>query len=279
MSFSESTTVVKIGGAAGIGAGTLLDDLAQHANASDRLVIVHGGSDETNRLQERLGTPPQFLTSPSGQVSRRTDRETLEAFAMATALVNRRYVEGLQAREVHALGLSGFDGRLLRARRKEAVRTVENGKVRIIRDEWTGRIEAVDAKLLEHLLSASLTPVIAPLAAGREGEMLNVDGDRAAAAFGGALNADTLVILTNVPGLLRDPEDHSSLIQHVSKDQLESVETFAQGRMRKKLLGAREALESGVQRVILADARAEAPLSTALSGQGTVIGAALERAS
>ena len=266
------TLVVKIGGAAGIGGEALLDDLARHG---DDLVVVHGGSDETTRLQERLGRPAEFLTSPSGHVSRRTDRETLEAFAMATALVNRRLVEGLLARRRTALGLSGLDGRLLEGPRKGAVRTVENGRVRVLRDEWTGRPERADGDLLGCLLGRGLVPVVAPLAASPKGEMLNVDGDRAAACLATGLGAATLLILTNVPGLLRDPEDATSLITHVPLVDLEEAAGFAQGRMKKKVLGAREALEGGVERVILADARREAPLTDALHGLGTVIGAPL----
>jgi len=276
MSAQQQRIVVKLGGAEGVDIDPLLEDVASLQGSDQRLILVHGGSNETNQLQERLGTPPRFLTSPSGQTSRRTDRATLEAFAMATALVNRRLVEGLQAREVSCLGVSGFDGRLLQARRKDAVRTVENGKVRIVRDEWTGRIEGVNSELLEHLLAAPITPVIAPLASGRKGEMLNVDGDRAAAAFAAAAHAATLVILTNVPGLLRDPEDASSLVRHVPAADMEQAEGFAQGRMRKKVMGAREALDAGVQRVIFADARREAPLRSALAGEGTVFGAAIE---
>ena len=110
--------VVKIGGAAGIGGGVLLDDLAAVAEERGELVLVHGGSDATTRLQEELGRPARFLESPTGQTSRRTDRADLEAFAMATALVNRRLVEGLLARGVAAFGCSGLDGGLVRGPRK-----------------------------------------------------------------------------------------------------------------------------------------------------------------
>ncbi|MAB78729.1 MAG: acetylglutamate kinase [Planctomycetes bacterium] len=276
MSQPNERIVVKIGGAKGIDMRPLLDDVAMLQESGVELVLVHGGSDETNRLQELLGTPARFLTSPGGQVSRHTDREALEAFAMATALVNRRLVEGLQKREVRTLGLSGFDGRLLRARRKGAVRVLENDRVHIVRGQWTGMIEGVDTEFLEPWLAAGYLPVIAPLAAGREGEMLNVDGDRAAAALASALGAARLVILTNVPGLLADPQRPDSLIEHLGSGQLDHAMNVAQGRMRKKVLGAREALEGGVERVVLADARREAPITFALRGGGTTFGTPLE---
>lgn len=270
------TLVLKIGGARGIGGDALLDDLAEQATRGP-IVVVHGGSDETTRLQERLGRPAEFVTSPSGQVSRRTDRDALEAFAMATALVNRRLVEGLAARGVRAFGLSGLDGGVLRARRKSAVRAVVDGRVRVLRNEWTGRPTGADALLLRALLDAGCVPIVAPLARGEAGEMLNVDGDRAAGHLAGALGAATLAILTNVPGLLADVDDETSLVRFVSREEFDDAETLARGRMRKKLMGAREALEAGVERVVIADARRERPVAAALQGIGTVVGEPLPR--
>lgn len=270
--------VVKIGGAAGIGTNApLLEDLARVAAQQSQLAIVHGGSDATNRLQEQLGAPARFLESPSGQTSRRTDRSDLEAFAMATGLINRQLVEQLLGLGVRAFGCSGLDGGLVRGQRKAVVRAVENGRTRMIRDQWTGRPQEVDTSLLGALLGAGQVPVIAPLVAGAAGEMLNTDGDRLAASLAMGLKAETLVILTNVPGLLEDPERPDSLISHVPEAELERAENFAKGRMRKKILGAREALTGGVQRVILADARVANPVSSALAGNGTVIGAELGR--
>ena len=110
------------------------------------------------------------------------------------------------------------------------------------------------------------------MAISHEGEMVNVDGDRAAAAVATALQAETLVLLSNVPGLLRDFPDEGALIPLVEQGQIEEfLERYAQGRMKRKLLGAREALEGGVGRVILSDGRIESPVSQALAGRGTVI--------
>jgi acetylglutamate/LysW-gamma-L-alpha-aminoadipate kinase len=269
------TLVIKIGGAAGISADGLLDDLAALAGGGDRIVLVHGGSDETSRLQEALGRPAEFLTSPSGHVSRRTDRPALETFAMATALINRRLVEGLAARGIRGFGLSGLDGRLVTAERKGSVRAVVDGRVVVLRDEWTGRPARVDAGLLTMLLERGLMPVLAPLAISEAGEMLNVDGDRLAGAVAAALGSETLVILSNVPGLLENVEDPGSVVAHVPGAELERAEGLARGRMRKKVLGAREALEGGVRRVVIGDARHGTPVTDALGGAGTVLGTAL----
>lgn len=264
--------VVKVGGGAGIAYDALCADLATLTRAGQRLVLVHGGSHETNTLAERLGHPPRFVTSPSGYTSRYTDRLTLELFLMATAgKVNKVIVERLQQLGVNAVGLAGLDGRLLEGQRKAVIRIIEDGKQKVLRDDWTGTIEKVNTDLLNLLLNAGFLPVIAPIAASSAGEALNVDGDRAAAAIAAALGADTLVLLTNVPGLLRAFPDESTLVRHIPRADVEEYLPLAQGRMKKKILGASEALTQGVGRVILSDARVAEPVSRALAGEGTVI--------
>jgi acetylglutamate/LysW-gamma-L-alpha-aminoadipate kinase len=264
--------VVKAGGGEGLDMEAVCADIAAQVAQGERVVLVHGGSHQTNVISERLGHPPRFVTSVSGHVSRYTDRETLEIFAMVVAgRVNKLLVERLQGLGVNAVGLSGPDGRLLEGRRKSALKIVEDGKRKVLHGEWSGVIQQVNASLLRLLLDQGYTPVIAPLAISQEGEMVNVDGDRAAAAVAAALGAETLVLLSNVPGLLRSFPDEDSLIRNIGREEVEAHFPYAQGRMKRKLLGAREALEGGVGRVILGDGRIEAPLSQALAGRGTVI--------
>jgi acetylglutamate/LysW-gamma-L-alpha-aminoadipate kinase len=268
----RSLITIKMGGAAGVNLETIAADVAALARQGRQVVLVHGGSDETNRLSEQLGHPPRFVTSPSGYTSRYTDRQTLEIFAMVTAgKINTLLVEALQKKGVNALGLSGVDGRLMEARRKEAIRIVEGGKVKMLRDDHTGTIQTVNAGLLQMLLDAGYTPVVAPLAISEESVALNVDADRAAAMIAGALKAESLILLTNVPGLMRNFPDESTLISHLERAGLEASLSFAAGRMKKKVLGASEALEHGVKRVIFADGRIAEPVQQALAGKGTVI--------
>jgi len=169
------------------------------------------------------------------------------------------------------MGWAGGDGRLMVAARKDAIRIVENGRQRMLRDDFTGKIETVNTVLLETLLGAGLTPVIAPLALSHQGEARNVDADRAAGMIAGALQAEQLIILTNVPGLMRSFPDESTLISHLPKTGLQQAISFAEGRMKKKVMGAGEALERGVAKVVFADGRLEHPINEALSGKGTVI--------
>ncbi len=250
-------------------------DISELIEAGEEVALVHGGSQETTAMGERLGHPPRFITSPSGHVARFTDKETLEIYAMVVGgKVNKLWVRGLQRAGVNAVGLSGVDGRLLVGRRKEALRMVEGGKRKVLRGDHSGRIEQVNGSLLGHLLEAGYTPVVAPLALTPAGEALNVDADRAAAAVAGALEAPVLVMLTNVPGLLRDPGDEGTLIPYVSRSQVRNqLERCARGRMKKKLVGACEALHAGVRKVIIADGRVARPVHRALAGAGTVIGA------
>jgi acetylglutamate/LysW-gamma-L-alpha-aminoadipate kinase len=264
---------VKAGGNGDLDIDAVCRDVAELVEEGEQVVLVHGGSQETTAISQRLGHPPRFVTSPSGHTSRHTDRETLEIFAMVVAgRINKLLVERLQQLGVNALGLCGLDGRLLEGKRKSALRVKENGKLKVLRGEYSGIIERVNAGLLQALLHGGYVPVVAPVAISYESEGLNVDGDRVAAAIGTALKAERVVILSNVPGLLRDVSDESSLISHVSGDQLtDYLDRYAKGRMKRKILGAVEALRDGVEQVVIADGRVDRPLRRALAGQGTVL--------
>lgn len=264
--------VVKVGGGADIDYAALCADIATLVSQGQQIVLVHGGSHETNRVATALGTPPRFVTTASGHVSRYTDQAAMDVFMMVYAgKINKRIVELLQQRGVNAFGCSGLDGRILQAERKATLRIVENGKQIIIRDDRTGTIVGVDTQLLGLLLAKHICPVIAPIACSLQGDALNVDGDRAAAQIAIALNADSLLLLSSVPGLLSAFPDESSLIAHIARADIERYMDVAQGRMKKKIMGATEALTGGVSRVVIADARIPNPITHALSGQGTTI--------
>jgi acetylglutamate/LysW-gamma-L-alpha-aminoadipate kinase len=264
--------VVKAGGGAGVNLEAVCADVAALVANGQPVVLVHGTSAAANALAEQAGVPVRQLTSPSGHVSRYTDPEMLEIYTAAAAgQVNKRLVATLQGLGCNAVGLSGVDGRLLLAERKDAVRTVEAGRQRIVRDDYTGKLVSANARLLRLLLDHGYTPIVAPLALGQHAERLNVDGDRAAAFLAATLGAAALVILSNVPGLLADFPDKTSLVRHISPSQLDWAESLAQGRMKKKVLAAREALAGGVVQVILADSRVAEPVRNALAGGGTWI--------
>lgn len=263
--------VVKLGGSEGVDIPAFSRNAAALIKSGEQLVIVHGASHATNTLSEQLGHPPRFITSPSGHTSRRTDARTLEIFQMACrGLMNQAIVTALQNAGVNAVGLSGIDGQLWTGPRKTAVRSFEDGRTTILRDDFTGTVERVNIDLLAMLLLHGFTPVLSPPALSTEGDPINVDADRAAAKTAAALNARTLLLLSNVPGLLKSFPDPASLVARVERVEIKSASEWAQGRMKKKVLGAGEALDQGVGKVVIGDARLPDPISRALAGEGTV---------
>lgn len=264
--------VVKIGGGKGIGLEPVVDEFAELVKAGERAVLVHGGSHETDVLSAALGHPAKTITSPSGHVSRRTDRRTLDIFNMAyCGKVNKRIVEMLRARGVDAVGLSGLDGGIWRAKRKGAIRSVEDGRTVIIRDDLSGRVESVDGEFLTLLADAGRVVVLCPPAVTGEGVAVNVDADRAAAATAAALGASELLLLSNVSGVLRDLDDPASLIGSSSEVGMEAIRGAARGRMKNKVLAGEEAIRGGVACVVIGSAGGESPIDDARGGAGTLM--------
>jgi len=275
-------TVVKVGGARAVDPAGALADVAQLVSEAgsgpEEVVLVHGGSTAVDDTLERLGMDPEYVETPSGVVGRFTDGETMEVFEMVMpGLLNTELVASLQSLGVDAVGLSGVDGKLLHGPRKSAVRVVEDGKRKIRRGDHSGSIEAVNADLLEGLLGDGYTPVVSPPMAGGDSDEdgndvvtpVNTDADRAAATIAGALDAQ-LVLLTDVPGILADPEDRDSLIRTVETPaDWERMAEAAEGFMGRKVMAIREALEGGAPEVVVADANLEEPIDTALEGDGT----------
>ena len=264
--------VVKVGGGKELNIDAIVADIVALRQAQQELILVHGGAETTNQVAEALGHPPQFITSESGFESRRTDRRTLEIFEMVyCGQINKMWVEKLQRAGVNAVGLSGLDGRIFEGKRKDKLRVRVNGRRLVLRDDWTGTVEQVNTDLLRILLDAGYLPTLTPPGASDRGEAINVDGDRAAAKVAAAFQAEALVILSNVPGLLRDFPDESTLIREIPRARADDFMQFAAGRMKKKVMGAAEAVAAGVKKVIFADGRVDNPVCRALNGEGTQI--------
>jgi len=267
------TTVVKIGGARAVDPAGALSDVGTLANDREEdVAVVHGGSTAVDETLERLGIEPEYVETPSGVVGRFTDAETMEVFEMVFGHLNTRLVAGLQSQGVDAVGLNGVDGKLLYGPRKSAVRVVEDGKRKIKRGDHSGTIKEVNAELLETLFADGYTPVASPPMAGKGDEeviAVNTDADRSAAHIAGALDA-TLVLLTDVEGIYADPDDPSTLIESVETPaEWEALESAAEGFMGRKVMAVEEALSGGADEVVVADANADEPILSALSGGGT----------
>jgi len=266
--------VIKLGGSRGLDVEAFVEDLAAVVKSGERVVFVHGGNKELDDLQEKLGIPVRQVTSATGQVSRYTDAATMDAFLMAYAgQINKRLVEQLQRRGVNAVGLTAMDGHIASGRRKARIRIVEDGKPKMLDGDFAGSIEHIDPTLPNLLLDGGFLPVLTPPAISTEGDAINVDGDKLAMELAIALGAEALLIFSNTPGLLADVNDETSLVQHIPfhGETDDDALAMAQGRMKKKVLSAFEALRGGVGRVVFADARVKEPIQRALRGEGTVI--------
>lgn len=258
--------VVKLGGGEGLDMAAACDDLSAIAGRRT-LAVVHGVSAIMNQLCLESGVEVQSLQSPSGHSSRYTPPAVRDIYVRAAEAANQQLVSALRERDLSAVGFVG-ENLVLKGRRKTAIRAIMNGRVRVIRDDHSGSIVGVDEAILRETLKQSMTPVLPPMARSGDGP-LNVDGDRAAAAVAGALDAETLVILSNVAGLYRRFPDENSIVDQVTLSEIDGALDWAQGRMKRKVLAAQEALTQGIERVIIADGRVSNPVSRALDGAGT----------
>jgi acetylglutamate/LysW-gamma-L-alpha-aminoadipate kinase len=268
--------VIKLGGSAGINTDYTLDDLAA-LWPGERVVFIHGANAALDAFMKAQGREPRLVTSSTGQVSRFTDRETMDdMLAIYAGRVNKRIVEGLQARGVNAVGLSGIDGGIARGTRKDALRVVEDGKPKVLRGDYAGSLKEINTDLLTLLLDNGYLPVLTPPALSQNGEAINVDGDKLALRLALALNAKALVILSNTAGLLSDVNDAASLIRQIdvsSDDSIEAAMTAAGGRMKKKVQAGIDAVREGIPLVVFGDANVERPITAAMNGQGTQLNA------
>ncbi len=265
----SDTVVIKIGGARAVNPEGALGDIGDLVRDGTDVVVVHGGSTAVDDTLERMGMEPEYVETPAGVVGRFTDEETMEVVTMAMAKLNTDLVIGIRNKGVDAVGLSGVDGALLTGPRKSAVRVLEDGKKKIRRGDHSGRITSVKGDLLETLLEGGYTPVVSLPMFADDGTAVNTDADRAAAAVAAELGA-TLVSLTDVAGVYRDPDDPSTLFEHVETGkEYRAMKRAAEGFMERKVMAATEALEGGARRVVIADANADAPIRSALDGGGT----------
>jgi [amino group carrier protein]-L-2-aminoadipate/L-glutamate 6-kinase len=267
-----SVIVVKCGGHRAVDADAVCRDVAELVRAGRPVALVHGGSHEIDRLATRLGVPQRTQVAPDGVTVRHTDEATLEVVTLALAgLVKPALVAALARYGVRAVGLTGLDGGLLRARLKAPQRAIVDGRRVLVRGNHAGTVHGVDAELLRIVLERGMVPVVSPPALADGGQPVNVNADRAAAAVAGALGAEQLVFLTGARGVLRDPSDENTVLRTCALAPSGPPPAGVGGGMALKLVAAREALRAGVARVRIADGRGAAPIRAALDGAGTAV--------
>jgi acetylglutamate kinase len=249
--------VVKLGGSTLGAHDTSLRDIAAAHDAGTPMVVVHGGGAIVNEWLARAGIEARFVRG-----LRVTDERSLEVVvAVLAGLVNKQIVAELAALGARVVGMSGADGGLLRARRFD--------------DElgYVGRIEQVDARAVEELLRAGYVPVVAPIALGDDGGLLNTNADTAAGEIAAALGARTLVFLTDVAGV---KDEHGAVRERLTAAQAQAMieSGVATGGMIPKLEAACSAALAGCETRIV-DGTREGALRAALGGDagGTAVSA------
>jgi acetylglutamate kinase len=249
------TRVLKIGGRAQADPG--LASAIRAAATSDRVVVVHGGGDKVSALQRRLGLTPKF--SGGRRVTTRDDLELVQMVLSGSA--NKRLVAALVSENVRAVGISGEDDGLLRAR---ATSRETLGEV--------GAPTRVDARLIDLLLTGGYVPVVSPLARDEDtGATLNVNGDDAATAIAIAIGADELVLVADVAGVVAD----GAVLPDLDVEHAVALidNGTARDGMAAKLQAARRAVELGVARVRIGNIEAirSATAGTAITLSPTAV--------
>jgi acetylglutamate kinase len=257
------TVVVKHGGSTMASGSALTQDLLLLQQLGVRVVVVHGGGPEITAMLDSLQVPIQWVEG-----LRVTDDAVLDVATMVLgARVNTRLVASLNGQGGRAIGLTGVDGNLL-------VCT----KAKLSQDlGFVGTVVGVNTGLLNRLLDDGYMPVIAPIGVDRDGQTYNVNADAAAGAVAGALGAESLALLTDVPGIYcQDADGSKTIVERISGPDVHAMIADGQisGGMVPKVKGCLTALAAGVRQVQILDGRREHPLIEAWltdAGGGTIV--------
>ena len=242
--YTGKVVVVKYGGNAMINETLkqqVMEDIVLLWLIGVRIVLVHGGGPEINDLMDRLGKKPEFVNG-----LRVTDKETMDIVQMVLAgKINKTLVNLLEMKGGKAVGLSGMDGRLLQC----AVKDERLG--------FVGEIQKVHINPVTDLLDNGYIPVVSTVGCDKSGNAYNINGDTAAAYIAGALNAENLIMMTDIAGVLQDKDDPSTLIQEISQDDLPVLyeSGVISGGMIPKVECCATALKRGVKNVVIMDGR------------------------
>ncbi len=264
--------IIKIGGGSAINLTGIAGDLQELLDRQEqKAIIVHGANALRDSLAEKLNKPRRNITSLSGYTSVLSDPDTIDLQMMAYAgLRNKRLVELLQQQNINAVGLSGIDGGVIRAKRNAGIRTREKGKIKLLRD-FSGKPLDINKSLLELLLNNGYTPVLTVPILDQNNTAVNSENDDIVALLQQTFGARQVVHLMEAPGMLADPSDPDSKLPHLSPAQLEEQETAATGRYKRKLRAIKKLFTNGNTEVFIGDGRTENPLRDTLDGKGTVI--------
>ena len=261
--YNNKIVVVKYGGNAMINEQLkqqVMEDIVLLWLIGVKVVLVHGGGPEISEMMTQLGKKPQFVDG-----LRVTDKETVDIVQMVLAgKVNKTLVNLLEKKGGKAMGISGMDGRLIEA------------KMRDERLGYVGEITKIHIQPVLDLLEKGYIPVISTLGCDRDGNAYNINGDTAAAYIAGAMNAERLVMMTDIAGILRDKDDPSTLIPEVTISEAQQLcaEGVVSGGMIPKVDCCIEAIHKGVKNVVIMDGRVEHSILMEIltdEGAGTLV--------
>lgn len=245
-SYRGRTVVVKIGGEALDDpklASIVAEDLALLSIVGIRMVVVHGGGPQISEAMTQAGIEPTFVHG-----LRVTDESSMDLVRrVLVGSINADLVARLGRAGLHAVGISGGDGRVLIAEKKAGPNGADLGRV--------GAIESIGTDLIETLLEQGYVPVLSSVAVDHDGHALNVNADEVAGAVAAALGAAKLVYLTNVEGLYRDFGSADTLVSELKANEMESMLPELSEGMRPKAASAVAALRGGVEKVHILDGR------------------------
>lgn len=274
--FHEKKILIKYGGHA------MIDEDAMSSTVRDTVLlkyvgmeplIVHGGGPEISRSMDKLGKEPKFIKG-----LRVTDEETMEIIEMVlVGKISTDIVSQISYHDGKGISLSGKDSRLIFAHKKPVSKvTSGSGGEEEIDLGLVGEIDCINTDLLEMFLKNNYIPVISPVGIADDGSSLNLNADTAAGEIASSVDAEKLIILTDVPGVLRDPNDPDSLIQRIKIDEVPDLieEGVISGGMIPKIETCVKAIEDGVKSCHIIDGRKKHSLLLEIftkNGIGTMI--------
>lgn len=269
--FNSKIVVIKYGGSAMIDERikeTVIEDIVLMKLVGLKPVIVHGGGNEISEVLKLMGRKSEFING-----LRVTDEDTVEVVEMVlSGKINKGIVQLIQNHGINAVGISGKDGKTLKVNKMESD-GVDYG--------FVGEISQVDTKLILSLLDNDFIPVIAPLGTDKSGLTYNINADYAASAIAGALDAEKLIFLTDVEGVLSDVHDKTSLISRIEVAEVEGyiADGTISGGMIPKVECCVEGIRAGVKNVHILDGRVEHCMLLEIftkNGVGTMFGEKFE---
>lgn len=242
--YAGKIIVVKYGGNAMIDEKLkkkVMGDIVLMTQVGIKVVLVHGGGPEITELLSKIGKESEFVDG-----LRVTDKETVDVAMMVLAgKINKTLVSFLQRNGGKAIGLCGVDGGMIKASQKDE------------RLGYVGDIESVNVKPILDVIEKGYIPIVSTIGADDEGNTYNINADTAAARIAGALKAESLISMTDTPGLLMDKDDPDTLIKKITVSQIPALteQGVIAGGMLPKIECCRDAIEHGVRKVFIIDGR------------------------